>query len=345
MTYVLTDCPPEKIIQGAIKQAPEEVQALQDLVGAKPDGIFGEKTKKAIWDKYGDITNKKVFESLPDDVQKKFAEFDKAIGGSKGYFQQPEVCVVEGVPDLSMPDMQEEKPGQKYLDDKQQSDYGKDRNGLLHSSGPEVVERPMARPPQAEQADKGLFQVSPSDTSAPKALGLAQVDPTPKEIITLENRLGDMAAPEIIKLPHTYDLTAPAQENTFIPVAQGPMGVVAKELPANLSGMAEPSAKADLALSTAMGSAGISDQGMFDKITSAEKSGWSSADGPNTEVAGSWGGKMLSSAFESATSFVKDAAQDAYAALTANIDADPAKRGVQEQAQQQTASFVMRSGL
>lgn len=342
MTYVLTDCPPEKIIQGAIKQAPEEVQALQDLVGAKPDGIFGEKTKKAIWEKYGDITNKKVFESLPDDVQKKFAEFDKAIGGSKGYFQQPEVCVVEGVPDLSMPDMQEEKPGQKYLDDKQQSDYGKDRNGWGKGS---FTITPTPAVLDESPADKGLLQVSPSDASAPKALGLAQVDPTPKDIITLENRLGDMAAPEIIKLTHTYDLTAPAQENTFIHVAQGPMGVVAKELPANLSGMTEPSGVSDLQLSTAMGSAGISDQSMFDKITSAEKSGWSSADGPNTEVAGSWGGKMLSSAFESATSFVKDAAQDAYAALTANIDADPAKRGVQEQAQQQTVSLSMRSGL
>lgn len=228
------------------------------------------------------------------------------------------------------------------LNDKEQSGYGKDQDGWGKGSftinpTPAVLDEPPA--------DKGLFQVSPSDTSAPKALGLAQVDPTPKDIITLENRLGDMAAPEIIKLPHTYDLTAPAQENTFIPVAQGPVGVVAKELPANLSGMTEPSGVSDLQLSTAMGSAGISDQGMFDKITSAEKSGWSSADGPNTEVAGSWGGKMLSSAFESATSFVKDAAQDAYAALTANIDADPAKRGVQEQAQQQTASFGMRSGL
>lgn len=300
MVYTLTDCPPDKIVQGAIKQAPDEVKALQDLVGAKPDGIFGEKTKKAIWDKYGDVTNPKVFESLPEDIQQKFAEFDKAIGGSKGYFQKPEVCVVEGAPDIVLPDM----PG---------------KEGLLHSSGPEAVERPMPRPAQEEpielydkqQSDfgkdrsgwgKGDFTIIPTPaepeaapvdkgllhSSPPGQTGLAQIDPV-KPDLPKQN-------PHIAAHGGMWSASA----------AEGPMGIVSKELPANLSGISEPSAQANLKLSTTMGNAGIADQGMYDKITSAEKSGWKGADGPNTEVAGSWDGNKLSSMFESAVKFVKD---------------------------------------
>lgn len=352
MGYTLTDCPPEEITQGAIrhsKDAIEHMQRAAGLEGDDVDGMFGKQTRDALHKKFGDLTNEKVIAGLDPQMQEALKIFNRDVQGSKGYFYQPEECAVDGTVDIVLPDIPT-------------------KEGLLHSSGPAAVEPPMARPTEkapivlndkeqsdygkdqsgwgkgefaiiptpAEAVEKGSLQhASPPAASDPKPLGLAQVDPISTEIITLENRLGETARPELIEPPN--DLSTP-QANVYTPAAQGPMDVVAKELPENLSGMTEPSGVSDLQLSTALGSAGISDPAIYDKITATEKSGWTGADGPNTAVAGGWAGKMLSSAFESATNFV----QDAYASVTSNLDAAPAEIA---QEQQRATAFTMRAGM
>lgn len=150
--YALTECPPEEVKKGALKKAPAEVAEIQKLVGAKPDGMFGEKTKQAVWEKYGDITNPEVFNALTEDEQQIFADFDEKVGGSKGYYAtKPEECELSGF-DGNGFTPPTGKEGQKYYNEKQAASAAEatettgPRARPVELAAPDVEIRPKARP-------------------------------------------------------------------------------------------------------------------------------------------------------------------------------------------------------
>lgn len=260
------DCPPEEIVQGKIMRAEDAVKKLQEALGMPPElqtGVLGKITQGKL-NALGDLTNPENLAKQSPDLQEAIEDFQKAMGGkdkTTGYLKpKDEDCKVDGASgqDLAAPPVSEDKGPMARPKEEGPAIIAQENKGLLHSGPPEKA-------PDAADPKAGFI--------APEPAQMPPVDP-------MGNYTG--ASPEKLvtdgKAPLALSITTDPKA-----VETPQLEVISKGLPEGISGIGEPSEKANLALSTAIGSAGV-DPAIYDKITTAPQ--WGGADGANPAFSG-----------------------------------------------------------